>query len=79
MPSTVLKNYIKEIQCLSYCFTLDTLLSSISTEHFAMSHVKIISKMCLELSCIKNGFICFMPQLTSLSFAVRSQRLVELE
>ena len=44
-----------------------------------MSHVKIISKMCLELSCIKNGFICFMPQLTSLSFAVRSQRLVELE
>ena len=79
MLSTVLKNHVKEIECLSCCFSLDTLLSSVATERFAESHVKIISKMCLELSRVKKGFISFMPQLTSLAFAVRSQRLVGLE
>lgn len=79
MLSTVLKNHVKETECLSCCFTLDTMLSSVATEHFAESHGKIISKMCLELPRIKMGFVYFMPQLTSLAFAVRSQRLVGLE
>lgn len=57
--SIVLKNYITEIQCLSCCFTVGTLLSSVLSRHFAESwnDIHIVAKIYIESYWIQNDSV----------------------